>query len=593
MRTWVAILGLALVVGLGGCTGPDPGATQPVNNDPVTETGPEICALLPKPAVAHLTARAEESLSSVGDLPVGRDSDRGQCEVVSAVGADRRTVAKLRVDAGQVGTVARANAAIQIARDRKARAPLPNPLRTGTSASPSILLAITCGTRPALIGIDIAGYDTRRKSADQDLADLSGVVAAKYGDRLGCRAAVAPPLEEQQRGTVRMMAGNGGVTLPNGPAPGPATSIGQVEAVTTAANGDVFMVSRDYPIDQDSRGADSNTIPWGQSLRILRIRSDGVVDIAWDPNLAPFSVNADPVAGDISEKLRLQGRDTLGVVSAITVHNGQAWLIPAGTTAKQADGTLARPIRIVQLNGGRAVDLRAIKAQTDADSSRIRDPGGKVLAGSIDVWNESRFTAVSFDGDTPVLLDSLHGRVWRIDLLSDGKIVDATVFPVTGDIAPGSGAAGLTNGRFAVSSPQGGLTVIDGRGKSVLGVPLVNAEIDGIGLSPLELGRRQIAQAGEDILVHAMISQVNAPALVRVDGRTGTARTIQVSGYPGASDSPSDQETARFAPTFGTAATATGLFSTGWPVEALGAVGQNVLMSPFGTRILYELVPRP
>jgi hypothetical protein len=29
-----------------------------------------------------------------------------------------------------------------------------------------------------------------------------------------------------------------------------------------------------------------------------------------------------------------------------------------------------------------------------------------------------------------------------------------------------------------------------------------------------------------------------------------------------------------------------------WPVTALGAGGQNTLMSPFGTRVLYELVPQ-
>lgn len=67
---------------------------------------------------------------------------------------------------------------------------------------------------------------------------------------------------------------------------------------------------------------------------------------------------------------------------------------------------------------------------------------------------------------------------------------------------------------------------------------------------------------------------------------------MQVSGYPGPRDSAGDVETTRFSRTFGTSANATRLFATGWPVAALGAVGQNILMAPFGTHMLYELVPR-
>jgi hypothetical protein len=67
---------------------------------------------------------------------------------------------------------------------------------------------------------------------------------------------------------------------------------------------------------------------------------------------------------------------------------------------------------------------------------------------------------------------------------------------------------------------------------------------------------------------------------------------VQVSGYPGGRDTSSDVESTRFARAFGTSANATRLFATGWPVSALGAVGQNILMAPFGTHILYELVPR-
>lgn len=592
MRTRVGILGSALILCLVGCTGPELAGRQSLNTDPVTDAGPEICSLLPKQAIAHLTARAEENLTAVGELPISPATDRGQCEVLVSEGSTRQTVAALRVDADQSGAILRINEAIQVAKERSARTPLVNPLRKGTGAAPAISLALDCGNRPVLIGIEINGYDTRRKTADKDLADLSGVVAAKYGDRLGCRAEVAPPLEEEQRGNVRMMAGNGGSEVPSRSSPGPSTSIGHVEALTTAPDGTVYFVGRRYPADINPRGADSSALPWGQTLRILHIRTDGVVEVAWDPNLAPFSINADPVSGDISEKLRLQGRDTLGTVSALAFHKDQVWLVPAATTSKQVSGTLARPVRIVQLNGGRAVDLRAIKATAEADSSRIKDPAGRPLPNAINVWNESQFSAVSFDGDTPVLLDSLHARIWRVDAHLDGKILDATVLPVSTQIAAVSSVAGLSGGRFGVSTPQGGISILDGRGRIPLGLANVSAEIDGVGLSPLELGRRQLAGAGDDLLVHAMASQVSAPAVVRIDGRTGTTRTIQVSGYPGVRDLSSDVETTRFSRAFGTSANATRLFSTGWPVSAFGAVGQNILLAPFGTRILYELIPR-
>ncbi|MBP2323848.1 hypothetical protein JOF56_004233 [Kibdelosporangium banguiense] len=592
MRTRLGILGSALILCLTACTSPDPGGRQPLNTDKVTDAGPEICSLLPKQAIAHLTARAEENLTAVGDLPVGPDTDRGQCDVLVSEGESRQTVARLRIDTNQAGAVVRVNEAIQIAQERGARTPLPNPLRKGNEAAPSISLAIKCGNRPVQIGIDITGYDTRRNTVDADLADLSGVVASKYGGRLGCRSEVAPPLEEEQRGNVLMKAGNGDTDVPSGPSPGPSASIGLVEAITTAPDGTVYFVGRKYSVDVSPRSVEGDTAPWGQSLRILRIRTDGVVEVAWDPNLAPFSVNASPVPGDIPEKLRLQGRDTLGAVSALTLHKDQVWLVPTNATSKQAGGTLSRPVRIVQLNGGRAVDLRAIKAPNDADSSRIKDPAGRPIPNSIDLWNESQFSAVSFDGETPVLLDSAHARVWRVDALRDGKILDATVFPAVTQIAAGSSTAALTGGRFAVSTPQGGISVLNSRGQVPVGFPTVSAQIDGVGLSPLELGRRQLAGAGDDILVHAMTSQINAPAVVRVNSKDGTARTIQVSGYPGSRDPSSNVDTTRFARTFGTAANATRLFATGWPVSALGAVGQNILMAPFGARILYELVPR-
>jgi hypothetical protein len=592
VRTRVGILGSALILCLVGCTGPELAGRQPLNTDPVTNAGPEICSLLPKQAIAHMTARAEENLTAVGELPVGPTTDRGQCDVIASEGSTQQTVATLRVDADQSGAILRINEAIQVAKERAARTPLPNPLRKGSSTAPSISLAVDCGNRPVLIGIEITGYDSRRNAIDQDLADLSGVAAAKYGDRTGCRPEVAPPLAEEQRGNVRMMAGNGSSNVPSGSSPGPSTSIGHVEALTTAPDGTVYFVGRKYPADLNPRSAESNALPWGRTLRILHIRTDGVVEVVWDPNLAPFSINAKPVAGDISEKFRLQGRDTLGTVSAIAFHKGQVWLAPAAATSKQASGTLARPVRIVQLNGGRAVDLRAIKAPAEADSSRIKDPTGKPLPNAMNVWNESQFSAVSFDGDTPVLLDNLHATIWRIDAHRDGKIVDATVFPAGTQIASGSSAAALSGGRFAVSTPQGGISILDSRGRVPLSLPSVSAEIDGVGLSPLELGRRQLAGAGDDVLVHAMASQVSAPATVRIDSTNGNTHTVQVSGYPGGRDTSSDVESTRYSRAFGTSANATRLFATGWPVSALGAVGQNILLAPFGTHILYELVPR-
>jgi hypothetical protein len=502
-----------------------------------------------------------------------------------------QTVASLRIDTDKSGAAARVNSAIEVARERAARDPLPNPIRTGSETAPSISLAIMCGTRPVQIGLDLTGYDTRRNTIDDDLAALAGVVASKYGARAQCQPTVAPPLPEEQRGTVRMMAGNGGLDVPRGPASGPATTIGHVEALTTTADGSVYMVSRKYPSDVNPRNAESNSATWGQTLRILRLRADGVVEVVWDPNLAPFSINNDPVVGDIPEKLRLQGRGTLGSVSAIVLQGDQVWLVPTKTETDQG-GTLARPIRIVQLTGGRAVDLRAFKAPLEADSTRIKEGNGRPFPDPMGLWNSARFSAVSFDGPTPVVLDSVNGRVWRIDGIRDGKILDATVYPAQTQIVRGSSVAGLTGGRFAVSTPQGGLSILDSRGRVSLGIPVVNADIDGIGTGPLELGRRQIAGAGNDVLVHAMASQVSAPAVVRVDSQTGATRTLQVSGYPGLRDSASDIESTRFARVYGTAANATRLFSTGWPVAALGAAGDRLLLAPFGTRILYELNPR-
>jgi hypothetical protein len=591
VRKRVGILGLALL-GLVGCTGPEQSGRQPLNTDPVTDQGPEICSLVPAQALAHMTARAEDKLSAIGELAFGPNNDRGQCEILVTEGNGRQTIASLRIDADQAGAAVRVNSAIQIAQERSARAPLPNPLRTGTDVAPSISLAITCNNRPIQIGLDVVGYDSRRKAVDEDLAALAGVIAGKYGTRARCRPAIAPPLAENQRGTVRMMAGNGGLDLPGAPALGPSTTIGHVEALSTTDDGTVYLVSRKYPVDTNPRNADDSTAPWGQTLRILRVRPDGLLEVAWDPNVAPFSTNLDPVAGDIPEKLRLQGRDTLGSVSSIVLHGDQVWLIPTSTVSRQDGGTLARPVRIVQLTGARAVDLRAIKAPLAEDSTRIKDQSGKLVADPMGVWNAARFSAVSFDGDTAVLLDSSHRQVWRIDGIRDGKILDTTVFPVGVELAPGSSVAGLTGGRFAVSTPQGGLSIVDSRGRMVLGVPMVNADIDGVGPGPVELGRRQLAAAGNDVLVHAMASQVAAPAVVWIDSRTGAARTVQVSGYPGLRDLTSNVENTRFSRAYGTAANATKLFATGWPVSAFGAVGQKILLAPFGTRILYELAPR-
>jgi hypothetical protein len=317
-----------------------------------------------------------------------------------------------------------------------------------------------------------------------------------------------------------------------------------------------------------------------------------VVEVVWDPNLAPFSANNDPVPGDISEKLRLQGRDTSGSVSGIVLAKDQAWLLPANVASRRGNGQLSRPVRIVQLAGGRAVDLRAIKAPLEADTTRIKDQNGQRVPDGVNLWNTAQFSALTFDRDTPVLLDAGQARIWRIDALRDGKILDATMLPIGLDVAAGTGAAGLTGGRFAVSTPQGGVAILDSRGRVILSTTVVNADIDGIGPCPLELGRRQIAAAGDDVVLHAIASQVSVPAVVRVDSQTGTARTIEVSGYPGPRDPASEVETTRFAKSYGTSANATALFATGWPVSALGAVGQKILVAPFGTRILYQLVPR-
>jgi hypothetical protein len=596
VRKRAGSLGLVLLC-LVACTGQAASGQQPVNTDPVTDQGPEICSLIPRKALAQLTGRAEENLASAGELTIGPANDRGQCEILVMESGSRQNVASLRVEADQSGVTARMNNAVQVARGRAARSPLPNPLRTGTDSTPAISLAITCDGRPILINIDIAGYDTRRQTAgkdmvDKDMAALAGVVAGKYGGRVNCQPVVAPPLAEEQRGTVRMMAGNGGLEVPRAPAPGPSTTIGHVEALTATDDGTVYLVSRKYPASTNPRNADENTSPWGQTLRILRVRPDGIVDVAWDPNLAPFSVNNNPVAGDIPEKLRLQGRDTLGSVSGIVLQGDQVWLVPTNAVSKQDGTMLARPVRIVQLTGGRAVDLRAIKAPIESDSTRLRDPAGQPLPDPMGTWNAARFSAVGFDGATPVLLDSVHAKVWRIEGIRDGKILDAVVFPAQTQIASGSNATSLAGGRFAVSTPQGGLSIIDSRGRLTLGIPLVAAEIDGVAPGPLELGRRQIAGAGNDVLVHAVASQVTAPAVVRVDSQTGAVRTVQVSGYPGLRDPASDVESTRFARVYGTSANATRLFATGWPVSALGAVGPKILLAPFGTRILYELTPR-
>nr|CEL16722.1 hypothetical protein [Kibdelosporangium sp. MJ126-NF4]CTQ92049.1 hypothetical protein [Kibdelosporangium sp. MJ126-NF4] len=577
--------------GLAACTAMERTGTQPLNTEPVTAQGPEICALLPRVALAHLTARAEENLTTVGEVSATVNVDSLQCDVLAE--ETRKSVATLRIDADQAAVVARTTTAMQVAQERSASAPLGNPLRTGSNSAPTVTLAITCGGRPVHIGIEITGYDDRRGTVDQDLADLSGVVATKYGERRGCRVEAAPPLTEQPRGTVRMVAGNGGSDVPSGPAQGQSTSIGHVEALTSAPDGTVYFVAREYAPTVNPRIADDTAGRWGETLRILRVRTDGVVEVVWDPNLAPFSTNDDPVPGDISEKLRLQGRDTTGAVGGITLRGGEIWLLPANPGKRPSDGRLSRPVRIVQVAGARAVDLRAIKAPTDQDSTRVKDQNGQRLADGVAAWNTAQFSALTFDGGTPVLLDAVQSRVWRIDAMRDGKVLDATVVPLaTTEIATRASTAGLTGGRFAVSTPEGGLQILDSRGRMMVSVPEVNAEIDGVGPCALELGRRQIAAAGDDVVVHAVANRVPAPAFVRVDTQRGTTTTIQVSGYPGPRDPASDVPTTRFAKSFGTSANATELFATGWPVSALGAVGRNVLLAPYGTRIIYELVAR-
>lgn len=585
VRKLVGIYGLVLL-GLVSCTGPEQAGRQPPNNDPVTAQGPEICSLLPVQSLAHLTARSADGLSTIGDLTVG--ADKGQCEVLTNNESGRQSVASIRVDLNQPGATLRVNTAIQAAKERSARTPLANPLLTGTNTAPSIWLAITCANRKVQIGINIGDYDTHRSSLDADMTDLINVAAAKYGEKAHCKPAVAPPLSEEQRGTVRTVAGNGGLDLPTAGKSGPETSIGHVEALTTLSDGTIYLVSRKYTADTNPRSTDDNALPWGQTLRIVRVRPDGTVETAWDPNLAPFSTNNSPVPGDISEKLRLQGADTLGSVSALTVNGDQAWLIPTKSTATKPT-TLARPVRIVQLSTGRAVDLRAIKAS--ADGTRARDQSGKTLADPTGAWNAARFAGVSFDGQTPVLIDPVHAQVWRIDGLADGKVTDASVFPIGTEIASGGSVAALTGGRFAASTPDGGLVILDSHGKVTLSIPTVNADIDTVGRGSVELGRRQLAAAGDDVLVYAMSAQVTAPAVIRVDTRTGLCRTLQVSGYPGPRDEVSDVEKTRFAKGYGTSASATGLFSMGFPVSALGMAGPNVLVAPYGSRILYEFVP--
>ena len=586
VRKLVGIYGLALL-GLVSCTGPEQGGRQPLNNDPVIGQGPEICSLLPVQSLAHLTARSPDGLSTIGDLTVG--ADKGQCEVLANNESGRQSVASVRFDLNQPGTTLRVNTAIQAAKERSARTPLANPLLTGTNTAPSISLAITCANRLVQIGLDIGDYDTRRRSLDADMTNLINVVAAKYGEKFRCKPAAAPPLPEEQRGTVRIVAGNGGLGLPTSGKSGPETSIGHIEALTTLPDGTIYVVSRKYAADTNPRSADDNTAPWGQTLRIVRIRPDGTVETAWDPNLAPFSTNNSPVPGDISEKLRLQGADALGSVSAVVVNGDQAWLVPTNSTATKTT-TLARPVRIVQLSTGRAVDLRAIKAPVD--STRARDQNGKALADPTGAWNAARFAGVSFDGQTPVLIDPVHDQVWRIDGLADGKVTDASVFPISIEIASGGSVAALTGGRFAASTPDGGLVILDSHGKVTLSIPTVNADIDTAGRGAVELGRRQLAAAGDDVLVYAMSAQVTAPAVIRVDTRTGLCRTLQVSGYPGPRDEVSDVENTRFAKRYGTSASATGLFAMGFPVSAMGMAGQDLLMAPYGTRILYEFVPR-
>ncbi|ALG12988.1 hypothetical protein AOZ06_44520 [Kibdelosporangium phytohabitans] len=588
----MGILASAGVLGLVACTGPERTGTQPLNTEPVTGQGPDICSLLPRVALAHMTAHAEENLTTVGEVPDTVNVDSLRCEVLVAEDVTRKTIATLRIDADQVAVIRRVSAATEVAAARSARAPLGNPLRTGTETAPAVSLAVTCGGRPVHIGIEITGYDDRRGKLDQDLADLSGVVAGKYGVRRGCAAEVAAPLPEQPRGTVRMVAGNGGSGVANGSGQGQSTSIGHVEALTTAPDGTVYFVARQYGPSVNPRTADDSAGRWGDTLRILRARPDNTVEVVWDPNLAPFSTNDDPVPGDLSEKLRLQGRDTTGAVSGIVLRGNQVWLLPANTSTRPVDGRLSRPVRVIQLNGGRAVDLRAIKAPLDQDTTRVTDLNGQRLADGVAAWNTAQFSALAFDGETPVLLDTTQSRVWRIESARDGKVVEATVVPLGAVIATGSPGAGLSGGRFAVSTPEGGLVILDSRGRMMVSIPAVNAEIDGVGPCSLELGRRQLAAAGDDVIVHAVADQVPAPAVVRVDTQRGISRTIQVSGYPGPVDPASGVPATRFDKSFGTSANATGLFATGWPVSALGAVGGDVLLAPYGTGIIYELVPR-
>jgi hypothetical protein len=585
VRKLVGMYVLALV-GLVSCTGPVPGGQQPPNNDPVTGQGPEICSLLPVQSLAHLTARSPDAFSTIGDLTVG--ADKGQCEVLADNQSGRQSVASVRVDLDQPGRTLRVNTTIQAAKERSARAPLANPLLTGTNTAPSVSLAITCANRSIQVELRVGDYDTRRHNPDADATALMNVVAAKYGEKARCKPVSAPPLPEEQRGTVRIVAGNGGLGLPTSGKAGPETSIGHTEALTTLPDGTIYLVSRKYAADTNPRNADDNTTPWGQTLRIVRVRPDGTVETAWDPNLAPFSTNNNPVPGDLSEKLRLQGADTLGSVSAIAVNGDQAWLIPTNSTTTKST-TLARPVRIVQLTTGRAVDLRAIKAPVDG--TRVRDQNGKALADPMGAWNAARFAGVTFDGRTPVLIDPGHDQVWRIDGLADGKVTDASVVPISAEIARGSVAA-LSGGRFAASTPDGGLVILDSHGKVTLSIPTVNADIDTVGRGPVELGSRQLAAAGDDVLVYAMSTQVTAPAVIRVDTQTGGCRTLQVSGYPGPRDQASDVETTRFAKGYGTSANATGLFAMAFPASAMGMAGQNLLMAPYGTRILYEFVPR-
>ncbi len=540
--------------------------------------------MLPRDAVAHLTATLPGNLSPIGDL----NTDRGQCEIVATEGESKQTVTSLRIDVDQAATIGRVNAAIQIAKERSARDPLPNPLRTGTDTAPSVSLAILCGSRQVQIGLDVTAYDSRRKAIDQDVGALASVVGTKYGERNKCTPKMAPPLPEEQRGTVRMLAGNGALELPGAAVPGPSASVGHIEAMTALDDGTVYFVARKYPFDINPRTVEDTAQPWGKTLRLVRIRADGFTEVAWDPNVAPFSTNDSPVAGDISEKQRLQGADTVGAIGTLVMNGDQAWLLPA--TASKPDGP-SRPIRLVQMNGGRTVDLRVFKTQSDVDSTHVKDSAGRPLD-PMAAFTAARFTALSFDGPTPVLMDSAHSQVWRLDTLRDGKIVDATVFPVATQLAAGSGPAGLSGGRFAASTPQGGLSIVDSRGKVVIEIRSVVADIDGVGQAPLELGRRQLAAAGDDLLVNAMSSQVSASAVVRVDTRNGAQRTLFVSGYPGPRDPGSDIDGARFANGYGTAANATRLFATGFPVAAMSAVGQDLLLSPFGTRILYQLTPR-